>query len=61
MTLTDQKRAAITHRDTEAKNFDATIAFLIEQKKLSMEAHEKAISRIDEQITRHMEFIGQIA
>ena len=61
MTLKDQLEAAILHRDTEARNYDAQIAFVTEHRALSLAAHDKAVERIKAQIEAHLAFIGGTA
>ena len=61
MTLNDQKSAAVAHRDADMANYDQQLAFITEQKRLSFEAHQKAIGVIDAQIEAHMAFIGEAA
>jgi hypothetical protein len=61
MTLNDQLEAAQRHRDAEEKNFDMQIGFIAEQKKNSLEMHDKAIATIKAQIEAHKAFIGEAA
>ena len=59
MTLNDQKAAAVAHRDADMANYDQQLAFTTHQKRLSYEAHQKAIGVIELQIEAHMAFIGE--
>lgn len=61
MTLTDQKAASIAHRDADMQNYDQQIAFITEQKRLSFEAHQKAIAVVEAQIEAHLAFVGVAA
>jgi hypothetical protein len=61
MTLNDQKKAALAHRDADMANYDSQLAFVLEQKKLSLNAHQKAIAVIDQQIEMHLALIGVAA
>ena len=59
MTLHDQLKAAIIHRDTDEKNYDMQIEFVTEHKLVSLQAHDDMIARIEAHMTAHKQFIGE--